>query len=96
MSVVAVFVGSDARRIVFSHVQLFGNTAVQQCLYCARRINRLLSQSQCEISTATSAPNAWAIMKAPTLAGAIPANVSDKDRAMVTAGFANDVDDVNQ
>jgi hypothetical protein len=28
--------------------------------------------------------------------GRIPANVSLKDRAMVTAGLAKDVDDVNQ
>jgi len=35
-------------------------------------------------------------MKAGTLPGAIPANVSDSERARVTAGFANDVDAVNQ
>jgi hypothetical protein len=31
-----------------------------------------------------------------TSAGSIPENVSDKDRASVTAGFANEVDGVNQ
>ena len=35
-------------------------------------------------------------MKAATPAGAIPAKVSDNDRAIVTAGFANEVEAVNQ
>jgi len=41
-------------------------------------------------------PTSWAAMKAATLAGAIPANVSDSERAMVAAGLANDVEAVNQ
>ena len=35
-------------------------------------------------------------MNANTPAGAIPAKVSDSDRAIVTAGLANDVEAVNQ
>jgi hypothetical protein len=35
-------------------------------------------------------------MNGTTPPGAIPANVSDSERATVTAGFANDVDAVNQ
>lgn len=35
-------------------------------------------------------------MKPGTSAGAMPAKVSLKDRAIVTAGFAKDVDAVNQ
>jgi hypothetical protein len=35
-------------------------------------------------------------MKAAMPCGAIPANVSDSERAMVTAGLAKDVDEVNQ
>jgi hypothetical protein len=35
-------------------------------------------------------------MKAATPAGAIPANVSDSVRAMVTAGLAKEVEAVNQ
>lgn len=35
-------------------------------------------------------------MNAGALLGAIPENVSDKVRASVTAGLANDVEDVNQ
>ena len=35
-------------------------------------------------------------MKAGMCTGMIPENVSVSERAMVTAGLANDVDDVNQ
>jgi hypothetical protein len=35
-------------------------------------------------------------MKAPRPEGAIPAKVSENARAIVTAGFANEVDAVNQ
>jgi hypothetical protein len=37
-----------------------------------------------------------ALTKSGTSAGRIPANVSDSDRAMVTAGFAKEVEAVNQ
>jgi hypothetical protein len=36
------------------------------------------------------------MMKAAAFSGAMPANVAVRDRAIVTAGLANDVDDVNQ
>ena len=42
------------------------------------------------------APATCATMKAATSAGAMPANVSDRLRPTVTAGFANEVDAVNQ
>jgi hypothetical protein len=35
-------------------------------------------------------------MKAGTSPGAIPANVSERERAIVTAGLANEVEAVNQ
>jgi hypothetical protein len=35
-------------------------------------------------------------MKATTPVGAMPAKVSDSERAMVTAGLANEVEAVNQ
>ena len=35
-------------------------------------------------------------MKAGASDGAMPAKVSESERAMVTAGFANEVDAVNQ
>jgi hypothetical protein len=46
--------------------------------------------------TAASIPASSATMKAATPAGAIPAKVSETDLAIVTAGFANDVEAVNQ
>jgi hypothetical protein len=52
--------------------------------------------SQPPIATAVSIPTSWAAMKATTPAGAMPAKVSDNERATVTAGLANDVDAVNQ
>jgi hypothetical protein len=45
---------------------------------------------------AASAPASCATMKAGASAGLTPANVSLAARANVTAGFANDVDAVNQ
>ena len=53
-------------------------------------------QSQRPASTANSIPTSCAAMNAGTPAGAIPANVSDSDRAIVTAGLAKDVEAVNQ
>ncbi len=47
-------------------------------------------------ATAASVAASWARMKATTPEGAIPANVLEKARAIVTAGLANDVDAVNQ
>jgi hypothetical protein len=45
---------------------------------------------------AVSAPRSCAKMNAGTWDGEIPANVFDKALAIVMAGFANDVDEVNQ
>jgi hypothetical protein len=47
-------------------------------------------------SVAAIAPPIWAAMKGGASIGRIPAKVSDSERASVTAGFANEVDDVNQ
>lgn len=47
------------------------------------------------VSPPAAAPIACATRKAPTSAGRMPAKVSLNARAMVTAGFANDVDAVN-
>ncbi len=41
-------------------------------------------------------PTSWAITKAGTLDGAIPEKVSEKARARVTAGLANDVEEVRK
>lgn len=45
---------------------------------------------------AAAAPASWAAMKSGAEAGAMPAKVSDRVRAIVTAGLAKLVDDVNQ
>jgi hypothetical protein len=42
------------------------------------------------------APMICATMNAGTSVGAMPANVLEKERAMVTAGLAKDVEAVNQ
>ena len=55
-----------------------------------------LGTSHLKSNVAARAPAIWAAMKPGTSLGLIPANVSLKDRAIVTAGFANEVDAVNQ
>ena len=57
---------------------------------------RRRGHSQSDNVTAAAMPASWATMNARTPAGAMPANVSDRDLAIVTAGFANDVEAVNQ
>ena len=52
--------------------------------------------SQRPSATATNMPMNCAAINAMTPPGAIPAKVSDKERAIVTAGLANEVDAVNQ
>ncbi len=52
--------------------------------------------SQPKRAVAAPAPSNCATTNAGASAGRIPANVSVADRASVTAGFANDVDAVNQ
>src|ERR1700733_5306625 len=54
------------------------------------------AQSQRPNTTAASMPRSCAPIKAATPAGAMPAKVSERERAIVTAGLANDVDAVNQ
>jgi hypothetical protein len=74
---------------------LIAQTSSPRCLP-GRYRHALLRQSQRLSATAASIPVSWATMKATTPAGDIPAKLSESDRAMVTAGFANDVDEVNQ
>jgi len=49
-----------------------------------------------KMSVAAKLPATCAIRKNGTSAGRIPENVLESDRAIVTAGFAKDVDAVNQ
>ena len=53
-------------------------------------------QNQSLASIATIAPTNCAAMNCKTPFGAIPAKVSDRARAIVTAGLAKDVEAVNQ
>src|SRR5208337_1296782 len=53
-------------------------------------------RSQLNTYVAASAPKNWENRKPGTSRGRMPANVSLAARARVTAGLANDVDDVNQ
>ena len=52
--------------------------------------------NQRKSAVAPKAPANWAAINAGASAGRIPANVFVTERATVTAGFANDVDAVNQ
>lgn len=52
--------------------------------------------SQLNTNAAKTAPSICAAMKAGTSDRRMPVNVSVNERARVTAGFANDVDEVNQ
>ena len=49
-----------------------------------------------EKTNAQRAPAICAAMKGATSAGPMPANVFESARATVTAGLANEVDEVNQ
>ena len=60
------------------------------------RIGLVRGQSSAAVNTAASAPTPCAPRNAGTSPGVIPANVSDKERAIVTAGLAKDVEAVNQ
>src|SRR5271169_2996789 len=53
-------------------------------------------QNQRDRETAASMPTSCATIKAMTPAGAMPAKVSESERAIVTAGLANEVEAVNQ
>src|SRR5580704_13145568 len=55
-----------------------------------------LGTSQRNRNVAAIAPASSATTNGGTSTGRTPANVSESDRAIVTAGFANDVDEVNQ
>jgi hypothetical protein len=56
----------------------------------------LYGKSADATSAAVEAPINWAIMNAGTWLIAIPEKVVVKPRAIVTAGLANEVDEVNQ
>ena len=59
-------------------------------------MSALSASSQRERRYASAAPDSCPTMNVGTLSGDIPANVFVVARASVTAGLANEVDDVNQ
>src|SRR5262249_4541815 len=58
--------------------------------------SRRLGANHRNSSVAANPPRSWARTNPPTSVGRMPANVSLTHLASVTAGFANDVDAVNQ
>jgi len=52
--------------------------------------------SRRKTNVAANPPTIWAAMNSGTSTGRIPEKVFDSERAIVTAGLANDVDAVNQ
>ncbi len=62
----------------------------------AHQRRAFLAKSQSQSRRPITAPATCAGRKSSALAGAMPANVSEKIRAIVTAGFAKDVEAVNQ
>jgi hypothetical protein len=76
-------------------LRIFSRNPVQN--YAIRtRPFAAFGHSHAPTATAVSMPTSCAAMNANTPLGAIPAKVSDNERAIVTAGFANDVEAVNQ
>jgi hypothetical protein len=61
-----------------------------------RELFRVYGKSADATSAAVAAPVNWAMMNAGTWVIAIPAKVVVNPRASVTAGLANEVDEVNQ
>src|SRR5258708_35899535 len=61
----------------------------------ARAVNAGANSARA-MGMAAKAPRNWARMNAGTCDGAIPAKVFVKERAILMAGFANDVDEGNQ
>src|SRR5260370_24962556 len=58
--------------------------------------SEIAGTSQWKSQVAVIAPSIWATMKPGTSAGRMPAKVSLADLAIVTAGFANEVEAVKQ
>ena len=77
-----------------------GNATNQAVGFAGARISwalvSRLGTSQRKRNVAAIAPRSCAATNGGTSRGRIPANVSDRERAMVTAGFANEVEEVNQ
>src|SRR4051794_29265849 len=93
-----------AARVVDAHEQHLGDVAHDRFSTASRWCGTTMSSAAAPgdgYSSATSPrptapPTSCAAMNPGSDCGAIPAKVSLNARPMLTAGFANDVDEVNQ
>src|ERR1700722_5192363 len=79
----------DARRAT-SATHNLASALIETTSSTGARSNQLIN------AWAQTAPAIWATMKPGKSTGRMPENVSVSDRAIATAGLANDVDAVNQ
>ena len=86
----------DGLGIAWCEVSNIGAHAESTSLCGTTTVEVLVFPNQPNSAVAAVAPSSCAAMNNGASIGRIPANVSVKDRAMVTAGLANDVDGTNQ
>ena len=84
------------KRVLPNMVQLGSQSATDSAYGAIVAADVRSPSSHANRRVAASAPAICASMKPGTSTARIPANVSVMDRATVTAGFANEVDAVNQ
>src|SRR6516164_9026820 len=85
-----------ARSVIDILVSVLYLVIARRCLLARQTSRSQSSQSHAPSATSASMPPSWAARNAATPPGAMPAKVSDIERATVTAGFAKDVEAVNQ
>ena len=73
-----------------------GQASRQNCRHVDMIYDLFSTNNQRTSMAATRAAASWARMKAGACAGKMPEKLSVKERAIVTAGLAKLVDDVNQ
>lgn len=90
----AIAVGAVPRKSKIRWRARLSQTAVTKPVVASALLH--VRQSQRASMTAANIPTNCAAINAVTPAGAMPAKVSDNERATVTAGLANEVEAVNQ
>jgi hypothetical protein len=92
--------GCTTRQFKGAHLDDAKGSATRRQVQRGRRIRSTLASkpgtSHRNRSVAAIAPASCAARNRGTSAGRIPANVSESERAIVTAGFAKEVEEVNQ
>src|ERR1700722_8743700 len=95
-----LLINAIAGQVKSDQIQLSGNATNQVLGLAGTRISLAVAASrgtsQRNSRVAAIAPANWAATNRGTSKGRIPANVSESERAIVTAGFANEVEEVNQ